>query len=65
MHMTPQEYADCIKTMVRYINKLPGMLPNINLDSTKELIFKQHPESWRETYVRAGKNLATDSVADI
>eukprot|EP00957_Ditylum_brightwellii_P052289 3965751-Ditylum_brightwellii.AAC.1 len=63
--VTPQQHANCIETMVRYINTFPGMSPDINSESTKKLIFKQHPESWRETYVRADKNLATDSVADI
>eukprot|EP00957_Ditylum_brightwellii_P102157 7787635-Ditylum_brightwellii.AAC.1 len=60
MRVTPQEHANRIETMVRYINKLQGMLPDINSYLTKKVIFKQHPESWREAYVRGGKNLATD-----
>eukprot|EP00957_Ditylum_brightwellii_P136888 10439702-Ditylum_brightwellii.AAC.1 len=60
----PRDQSDCIETLVRYSNKLPGLSWDMNDDQVKQMVFDQHPETWRKFYIRSGMSLETDTLAD-
>eukprot|EP00957_Ditylum_brightwellii_P130062 9920234-Ditylum_brightwellii.AAC.1 len=37
----------------------------MNPDQVKKMVFDQHPESWRKHYIRSGKSIQTDLLAEI
>eukprot|EP00957_Ditylum_brightwellii_P031462 2385856-Ditylum_brightwellii.AAC.1 len=37
----------------------------MNNDQVKQMVFDQHPEKWRKSYICSGKSLETDLLADI
>ena len=44
---------------------LTGTEPTLNDQQRKNLIFETFPITWRQNYIRSGKSLQTDSLADI
>eukprot|EP00957_Ditylum_brightwellii_P073388 5577231-Ditylum_brightwellii.AAC.1 len=60
-----RDHSNRIELLVRYSNTLPGLLPDMNNDQVKQMIFDQHPEMWRKFYIQSGKSLETDLLADI
>eukprot|EP00957_Ditylum_brightwellii_P028635 2163053-Ditylum_brightwellii.AAC.1 len=61
----PRDHSNCIKTHMQYTNKLPGLLPDMNADQIKKIVFDQHPETWHKHYIRLGNAIQTDSLAEI
>eukprot|EP00957_Ditylum_brightwellii_P085138 6473204-Ditylum_brightwellii.AAC.1 len=61
----PRDHSNCIETLVQYANKLPGLLPDMNVDHVKKIVFNQHPETWHKHYIRSGKAIQTGLLAEI
>jgi hypothetical protein len=65
MHTKPRDHATRIETLIRYTNRLPGTEPNITLQQTKNMIFESFPVAWRQSWIRAGKSLVTNTLAEL
>jgi hypothetical protein len=61
----PRTHVDRMEMLMRYSNVLPGTEPALNPQQKKNLIFETFPVKWRQNYIRAGKSVTTDSLADI
>jgi hypothetical protein len=63
----PRTHVARMTTLYRYSNKLPGSDPPKTTEQMKMPIFKTFPETWRQTFIRSGKNVADGrtSIQDI
>jgi hypothetical protein len=61
----PRTHVDSMETLMRYANMLPGTELALNEQQKKNLIFEIFPVKWRQNYIRAGKSIATDYLAEI
>ena len=62
---SPRDYADRMVLMIRHANKLPGTEPLLNEQQSKNIIFQGVPMTWKQNYIRAGKDVATDTLEEI
>lgn len=58
----PRTHVSRMKTLYRYSNKLPGTEPPKTEQQIKMPIFKTFPETWRQTFVRSGKDVTDPNV---
>jgi len=65
IHAKPQDHATRIETLIRHTNRLPGTEPNVTPQQMKSVIFESFPVTWRQSWVRAGKNLVTNTLAEL
>ena len=62
---TPREFADRVILMARYSNKLAGTEPLLMEQQVKNIIFQAMPMVWKQNYIRAGKDVAADTLETI
>eukprot|EP00957_Ditylum_brightwellii_P115911 8841129-Ditylum_brightwellii.AAC.1 len=62
---SPRDHANRIEMLVRYANKLPGMIPPMTDMQVKKMVFEQHLMKWCTAYTRAGHSLQIDSLMEI
>jgi hypothetical protein len=65
MHAKPRDHATRIETLIRYTNRLPGTEPDIAPQQMKNVIFESFPVAWRQSWIRAGKSLVTNTLAEL
>lgn len=61
----PAIHADRMETLIRYANQLNGTEPRLTDDQKKNIIFDTFPVKWKQNYIRSGRAVATDELADI
>jgi hypothetical protein len=64
VHTKPRDHATRMETLVRYTNRLPGTEPDITPQQTKNMIFESFPVTWKQSWIRAGKSLVTNTLAE-
>jgi hypothetical protein len=65
MHTKSRDHATRIETLIRYTNRLPGTEPDITPQQTRNIIFESFPVAWRQSWIRAGKSLVTNTLAEL
>jgi hypothetical protein len=65
MHVEPRDHATRIETLIRHANRLPGAEPDLTPQQAKNLIFESFPMKWRQNWIRAGKSLVTNTLAEL
>jgi hypothetical protein len=65
VHTKPRDHATRMETLIRYTNRLPGTEPDITPQQTKNMIFESFPVTWRQSWIRAGKSLVTNTLAEL
>ena len=58
-------HVDRMETLFRYTNKLPGAEPPLTEQQQKNIIFDTFPVDWRQNYIRAGKDVRTDTTPQL
>ena len=65
IHAKPRDHATRVETLIRYTNRLPGTEPNITPQQMKNMIFESFPMTWRQSWIRAGKSLVTNTLPEL
>ena len=65
VHTKPREHATRMETLIRYTNRLPGTEPNITAQQTKNIICESFPLTWRQSWIRSGKSLVNNTLAEL
>ena len=63
--MEPRDHVNRMRILYRYSNQLPGLEPIRTAEQQKLSIFRTFPESWRRSYIRAGRRVENDSLQEI
>ena len=62
---TVMDHSDRMETLMRYTNRLPGTEPLLTEQQMKNYIFDSYSMTWKENYERSGRNIETDTLAQI
>jgi hypothetical protein len=65
VHTKPRYQTTRMETLIRYMNCLPGTDLDITPHQTKNMIFESFPVTWRQSWIRAGKSLVTNTLAEM
>jgi hypothetical protein len=65
MHVKPWDHATQIETLICCTNCLPGAEDDVTTQQTKNVIFESFPVAWRQSWIRAGKSLVTNALAEL
>ena len=61
----PSDHVNRMTTLLRYANLLPGTDPVKDEQAIKKIIFKSFPDDWQITYNQVGRQLWTQTMAQV
>jgi hypothetical protein len=61
----PRDHATRMETLICCTNCLPGAEPNVTPQQTKNVIFDSFQVKWKQNWIRAGKGLVTNALAEL